>query len=177
MQKITIITAVSFNCNSGDGAFGIMIMEDENKKFLSKKYKKTTYNKIALQAMIYGIERISNPSEILIYTTSKYFMKAFNKNRIRKHKKERGTSQLWERFYQLSYGHTVNIIRIKKGTNPYFIICKRIARICLQKGISIHEYNRKQNTNKLNNNKPSIKYVGTYRKHLEYFHSDAIIDD
>ena len=111
----------------GPGGYGTVLHYVDNKGVLhereySQGYVKTTNNRMELMAAIVGLEALTRPCEVEIYSDSRYLTDAFNKKWIdgwiRKNWK-RGKNEpvknreLWERLLKAMEPHKVNFIWVK----------------------------------------------------------------
>ena len=111
----------------GPGGYGTVLHYVDNKGVLhereySQGYVKTTNNRMELMAAIVGLEALTRPCEVEIYSDSRYLTDAFNKKWIdgwiRKNWK-RGKNEpvknreLWERLLKAMEPHKVNFIWLK----------------------------------------------------------------
>lgn len=111
----------------GPGGYGTVLHYVDNKGVLhereySQGYVKTTNNRMELMAAIVGLEALTRPCEVEIYSDSRYLTDAFNKKWIdgwiRKNWK-RGKNEpvknreLWERLLKAMEPHKVDFIWVK----------------------------------------------------------------
>lgn len=127
-MKVNIYTDGAARGNpDGPGGYGTIITYQDSKgvihtKEISGGYKKTTNNRMELMAVIKGIEALTKPCEIDLYSDSKYVTDAFNQNWIEgwiKKGWKRGKNEpvknvdLWQRLLKAKEMHQVNFIWVK----------------------------------------------------------------
>lgn len=127
-MKVTIYTDGSARGNpDGPGGYGTVIEfvdKDGNlhKREYSCGYKKTTNNRMELMAAIIGLEALTKPCTVNLYSDSQYLVKAFNERWIDSWIKKgwkRGKNQavknidLWKRLLLAKEMHEVNFIWVK----------------------------------------------------------------
>lgn len=111
----------------GPGGYGTILQYIDSKGNLherefSQGYKKTTNNRMELMAAIIGLEALTKPCQVELYSDSKYLTDAFNQhwidNWVAKGWK-RGKNQpvlnpdLWKRLLKAKEPHQVTFIWVK----------------------------------------------------------------
>ena len=87
-MKVTIFTDGAARGNpEGPGGYGTIIQYvdpkgDLHERELSQGYVKTTNNRMELMAAIAGLEALTKPCRVELYSDSKYLTDAFNQNWI-----------------------------------------------------------------------------------------------
>jgi len=128
--------------NPGPGGFGVILEYKGHKKELSKGYQLTTNNRMELLGVIFGLENLKKPSNVEVYSDSKYLVNAVNEGWVVKwqennwfrNKKERAVNiDLWKRLLVLMETHTVNFNWVK-GHNGHLQNerCDELAGIALK---------------------------------------------
>lgn len=127
-MKVTIYTDGAARGNpEGPGGFGTILVFVDSKgqehiRELSGGYKKTTNNRMELMAAIAGLEALTKPCEVELYSDSQYLVKAFNEHWLEgwiKKGWKRGKNEpvknvdLWERLLEAMKPHKVNFIWVK----------------------------------------------------------------
>ena len=111
----------------GPGGYGTVLHYVDSKGVLhereySQGYVRTTNNRMELMAAIVGLEALTRPCEVELYSDSKYLTDAFNKNWIdgwirknwRRGKNEPVKNrELWERLLKAMHPHHVTFIWVK----------------------------------------------------------------
>ena len=77
--NITIYTDGSSRGNPGRGGFGTLLISGTRRKEIAVGYQKTTNNRMELLAAIAGLEVLKRPSDVTLYSDSKYVIDAVNK--------------------------------------------------------------------------------------------------
>jgi len=127
-MKVKIYTDGSARGNpNGPGGYGCVIHYIDNngelhKREYSQGYVKTTNNRMELMAAIIGLEALTHPCEVEIYSDSKYVVDAFNQKWIdswiakgwkRGKNKPVKNIDLWQRFLKAKEKHQVDFIWVK----------------------------------------------------------------
>lgn len=111
----------------GPGGYGTILTCVDAKGVLHEReysagYKKTTNNRMELMAVIVGLEALNRPSQVEIYSDSKYVVDAFNQHWIDSWLKKnwkRGKNEpvknidLWKRLLRAKEPHEVRFIWVK----------------------------------------------------------------
>lgn len=128
MLQVKIFTDGAARGNpDGPGGYGTVIEFVDSKGELHTReysggYKKTTNNRMELMAAIVGLEALTKPCQVELYSDSKYLVDAFNQgwldNWIKKGWK-RGKNEpvknipLWQRLLKAKDPHQVTFIWVK----------------------------------------------------------------
>jgi ribonuclease HI len=127
-MKVNIYTDGAARGNpDGPGGFGTVLTYEDAKglvhtREISGGYKKTTNNRMELMAAIRGLEALTKPCQVDLYSDSKYVIDAFNQNWIDgwiKKGWKRGKNEpvknidLWQRLLKAKEMHEVNFIWVK----------------------------------------------------------------
>ena len=127
-MKVTIYTDGSARGNpDGPGGYGtILSYIDSNGKEHIREYSqgfvRTTNNRMELLAAIVGLEALTKPCEVTLYSDSQYLVKAFNEHWIEgwiKKGWKRGKNEpvknvdLWKRLLAAMKPHQVEYIWVK----------------------------------------------------------------
>ena len=128
LHKVDIYTDGAARGNpEGPGGYGTIIVYVDSKgqehiREYSAGYKKTTNNRMELMAAIVGLEALTKPCRVTLYSDSQYLVKAFNKNWIEgwiKKGWKRGKNEpvknvdLWKRLLKAMEPHKVQFVWIK----------------------------------------------------------------
>lgn len=111
----------------GPGGYGVVLQYMDrsgtlHERELSAGYKKTTNNRMELMAAIRGLEALTKPCKVKLYSDSKYLVDAFNQNWIggwvkrgwkKADKKPVKNVDLWKRLLQVMEPHEVTYIWVK----------------------------------------------------------------
>lgn len=127
-MKVRIYTDGAARGNpDGPGGYGCVLHYTDAKGELHKReysggYKKTTNNRMELMAAIVGLEALTRPCEVELYSDSKYVVDAFNQRWIDgwiKKGWKRGKNEpvknidLWKRLLAAKEKHQVTFIWVK----------------------------------------------------------------
>ncbi len=108
--------------NPGPGGYGVVIARPAGPVELSGGFRKTTNNRMELLACIVGLEYLSSPSRVSLYSDSRYVVDGITKGwarnwRRRGWKKSNGEKalniDLWERLLRLCDLHDVAFVWVK----------------------------------------------------------------
>lgn len=128
MMKVTIYTDGAARGNpDGPGGYGTLLrFVDKNgtvhEREHSAGYKKTTNNRMELMAAIVGLEALTRPCEVTLYSDSKYLTDAFNRNWIgswlkngwrNSQKQPVKNVDLWKRLLEAAKPHQVSYVWVK----------------------------------------------------------------
>ena len=122
-MSIRIYTDGSAKGNPGPGGYGIVLLSDEgHRKELAKGYRKTTNNRMELLAVIVALEMLkSRPTDVLVYSDSKYVVDAVEKKWVfnweKKYFDKKKNVDLWKRFLIVFRQHNVKFIWVKGHAN------------------------------------------------------------
>jgi ribonuclease HI len=121
-HKIIIYTDGSARGNPGPGGYGAVMLSGQHRKELFEGFALTTNNRMELLAVIVALEALKfKPSDVTIYTDSKYVVDAVEKGwvfeweKIRFKKKK--NEDLWLRLLKIFRQHNVKFIWIKGHAN------------------------------------------------------------
>lgn len=143
MQEVNLYSDGSARGNpDGPGGYGT-ILQYRNacgevfEKELSGGYKKTTNNRMELMGCIVGLEALTRPCDVTVFSDSKYLTDAFNqhwidawvkKNWIRKGSGPVRNVDLWKRLLCAMSQHKVSFVWIKgHDGHPENERCDRLA--------------------------------------------------
>jgi len=79
MSKIEIYTDGACSGNPGPGGWGAVLLYKEHEKRISGGEKDSTNNRMELRAVSEALKTLKKPSELTIYTDSKYVMDGITK--------------------------------------------------------------------------------------------------
>ena len=143
MLEVKIYTDGAARGNpDGPGGYGTVLqfIDSQGKlheKELSAGYKKTTNNRMELMAAIVGLEALTKPCNVELYSDSKYLVDAFNQHWIDgwiKKNWTRGKNQpvknpeLWKRLLAAMEPHNVTFNWVKgHAGHPVNERCDRLA--------------------------------------------------
>lgn len=143
MGSVSIYTDGACRGNpDGPGGYGVLLRYIENngtvhEKELSQGFIKTTNNRMELMAAVAGLEALTRPCLVDLYSDSKYLVDAFNQGWLRNwvkndwSRKRSGPVKnidLWKRLLNATKGHKINFIWVKgHDKNPDNELCDKLA--------------------------------------------------
>lgn len=102
--------------NPGPGGYGVVLRMGDHERELSGGFRLTTNNRMELLAVIKGLETLTRPCRVVLYSDSRYVVDAMEKgwavkwraNRWQRNKRERAVNpDLWARLLDLCATHDV----------------------------------------------------------------------
>jgi len=99
---IEIYSDGAYNPVLGQGGWGAVVLEDEQKRVFSGRAKETTSNRMEITAALEGILRTPQGAEVVVYTDSQYLFGCMAKGWQR-----RANRDLWERLDEAVSQHKV----------------------------------------------------------------------
>ena len=137
MKTVTLYTDGACSGNPGPGGWGAILMYGPHKKEMSGGERGTTNNRMELTAVIRGLEALTEPCVVELYSDSKYVIDALEKGWARSwkargwvkgDKKPALNPDLWERLLALCDTHTVHLHWVKgHADNPHNNRCDQLA--------------------------------------------------
>ena len=122
-MSIRIYTDGSAKGNPGPGGYGIVLLSDEgHRKEVAKGYRRTTNNRMELLSVIVALEMLkSRPTDVLVYSDSKYVVDAVEKKWVfnweKKYFDKKKNVDLWKRFLVVYRQHNIKFIWVKGHAN------------------------------------------------------------
>jgi len=116
--NVTIYTDGAAEPNPGHGGYGVVLLFGQRRKELSAGFDLTTNNRMELLAVIVGLEALTKPCTVTVYSDSKYVVDSVENDSVRKWrsnnwmrtKSERAkNSDLWQRFLTAYEKHSVSL--------------------------------------------------------------------
>ncbi len=137
MKQVTLYTDGACSGNPGPGGWGAILIYGAHKKELSGGERATTNNRMELTAVIKGLEALSEPCQVDLWSDSKYVIDALEKGWakswrakgwVKGDKKPALNPDLWERLLELCQEHRVTLHWVKgHADDPYNERCDRLA--------------------------------------------------
>ena len=122
VNPVHIYTDGACTGNPGPGGYGVIVQQNGARKEFSQGYRLTTNNRMELMAAIVGLGALSQPSQVKLYTDSKYVADAINLGWLdgwrargwRKADKNKVLNpDLWQQLLRLLEKHKVEMIWVK----------------------------------------------------------------
>lgn len=114
---IEIFTDGASSGNPGPGGYGVILRSGKHYKELSEGFRKTTNNRMELLAVIKGLEALKNPSEVVLFSDSKYVIDAIEKGWVygwvKKGFAGKKNKDLWLRYLDVSKLHRIKYVWVK----------------------------------------------------------------
>lgn len=143
MKKVDLYTDGACSGNPGPGGYAAILIYQGKEKVLSGSQIQTTNNRMELTAVITGLSALKEPCEVTVYSDSKYFIDALEKDWIIKwkqngwrksDKKPVLNTDLWEQILELMQRHKLRTVWVKgHDGNPYNERCDQLAVMESQK--------------------------------------------
>lgn len=122
MKKVLLFTDGACSGNPGRGGYGAILRYKDNEKVLSRGFRLTTNNRMELLAAIVGLEALTEPCEVELYSDSKYLVDALTKGWVDSWKKKGWKKadgkpalnvDLWQRLLAQTQRHSVSFVWLK----------------------------------------------------------------
>lgn len=137
MKEVYLYTDGACSGNPGPGGYGAILVYNGHEKVLSAGYRETTNNRMELLGVIVGLNALTQPCRVQLYTDSKYVSEAIEKGWARswqengwrkKDKKPAKNPDLWEELLALLDKHDVVIHWLKgHAGHEYNERCDKLA--------------------------------------------------
>lgn len=135
--RITIHTDGACLGNPGPGGYGIVLQSGGQRGELSGGYRLTTNNRMELMGPIKALQALNQPSDVTLYSDSRYVVDAVNKGWAKKwranswmrNKKEQAVNpDLWAQLLELLEEHDVEFRWVRgHAGNPENERCDQLA--------------------------------------------------
>ena len=125
MSDLLLYTDGACSGNPGPGGYGAILMFGDKEKELKGGFRSTTNNRMEILAIIKGLEALKRPSELVVFSDSRYVIDTITKGWainwrkkgwMRTPKEKAKNHDLWEVMLELDKLHTVEW-RWVKGHN------------------------------------------------------------
>lgn len=114
---IEIFTDGASSGNPGPGGYGVILRSGKHYKELAEGFRKTTNNRMELLAVIKGLEALKNPSDVVLYSDSKYVIDAIEKGWVfgwvKKGFAGKKNKDLWLRYLDVCKPHRIKYVWVK----------------------------------------------------------------
>lgn len=133
MDRVEIYTDGSALGNPGRGGWGVILLWGGQRKEMSGGFHLTTNNRMELVAVCEGLEALTRPCEVTIYSDSKYVVDAIDKGWVFGWEKKgfsgKKNPDLWMRFLEVAERHKVRMRWVKgHAANPLNERCDILAK-------------------------------------------------
>lgn len=117
MKGVKIYTDGACDGNPGPGGYGAILFLEGERQEISQGYRLTTNNRMEIKAVIEALKMVETPSEVTVYTDSKYIADSFNQgwlenwaqsDWVRKGGKRVPNADLWRELLDLTRYHEVD---------------------------------------------------------------------
>lgn len=143
LKRVTLYTDGACSGNPGVGGWGAVLICGESELKISGGEAETTNNRMELQAVIEGLERLKYPCRVDVYSDSAYVVNAFVQNWIdgwergnwrKADKKPVLNAELWQKLLRLTRVHEVTFHKVKgHADNELNNLCDELARGAIEK--------------------------------------------
>ena len=122
MSHVVIYTDGAAEPNPGPGGYGVVLLAGKHRKELSGGFRKTTNNRMELLAVIVGLESLTKPCLVTLYSDSKYVVDSVEKGSVHRWSKNNWyrtktdrakNADLWARFLDIYAKHKVRFKWVK----------------------------------------------------------------
>ncbi|MBI4339295.1 MAG: ribonuclease HI [Chloroflexi bacterium] len=113
---VTLYTDGACIGNPGPGGYGVVLLQGSDRRELSAGYRRTTNNRMEIMAAIAGLEALTQPCYVTVYSDSQYLVNAIEEgwaekwraNGWMRTRNQRALNpDLWERLLKLCEFHSV----------------------------------------------------------------------
>ncbi len=121
-KKVIIYTDGGCEPNPGPGGYGVVLLHNNRRRELSGGFRLTTNNRMEIYAAIQGLQALTEPCQVTLYSDSEYLVNGINKgwavrwkaNRWMRNKREKALNpDLWEQLLDLCAKHQVTFIWLR----------------------------------------------------------------
>ena len=122
LSHVVIYTDGAAEPNPGPGGFGVVLLAGKHRKELSGGFHRTTNNRMELMGVIVGLEALTKPCRVTLYSDSKYVVDSVEKGSVEKWSKNNWyrtkadkakNADLWARFLLIYAKHQVRFKWVK----------------------------------------------------------------
>lgn len=122
MPTVEIYTDGGCESNPGPGGYGVVLLHPKKRAQASGGFRLTTNNRMEITAAIKGLEMLTRPCKVILYSDSQYVVETMTKGWATRWKnnqwwlnnKERAkNADLWERLLKLCETHQVEFRWVK----------------------------------------------------------------
>lgn len=122
MSHVIIYTDGAAEPNPGPGGYGVVLLAGKHRKELSGGFHRTTNNRMELMGVIVGLEALTKPCRVTLYSDSKYVVDSVEKGSVQRWSKNNWyrtksekakNADLWARFLLIYTKHQVRFKWVK----------------------------------------------------------------
>lgn len=122
MSHVIIYTDGAAEPNPGPGGYGVVLLAGRHRKELSGGFHRTTNNRMELMGVIVGLEALTKPCRVTLYSDSKYVVDSVEKGSVQRWSKNNWyrtksekakNADLWARFLSIYTKHQVRFKWVK----------------------------------------------------------------
>lgn len=122
MKEVTINSDGGSFGNPGPGGYGVVLKYKNHRKELSGGFRKTTNNRMEILGVIRGLQELTEPCNVKIFTDSRYVVNTISKgwalkwranNWVKSNKEVAANSDLWAILLELCDKHKVTMNWVK----------------------------------------------------------------
>ncbi len=122
LSHVIIYTDGAAEPNPGPGGYGVVMMAGKHRKELSGGFHRTTNNRMELMGVIAGLEALTKPCRVTLYSDSKYVVDSVERGSVQKWSKNNWyrtktdkakNADLWARFLAVYAKHQVRFKWVK----------------------------------------------------------------
>ncbi len=134
---VEIYTDGACSGNPGPGGYGVVLKYKGVIKELSGGFARTTNNRMEIMAVIKGLEALTRPCRVIVYSDSQYVINALNlgwverwkaNGWLRANKAPAKNADLWERVLSLAARHKITWVWVKgHAANKFNLRCDQLA--------------------------------------------------
>ena len=143
-KDVTIYTDGACLGNPGPGGYGVVLLYGRTRKELSGGCRLTTNNRMEITAAIVGLQALTVPCRVTLFTDSQYLANAITKGWARRwqqngwmrNKSEKAlNTDLWEKLLDLCRRHEVRFVWVRgHAGNPENERCDELSRHAATRG-------------------------------------------
>ena len=147
LSHVIIYTDGAAEPNPGPGGYGVVMMAGKHRKELSGGFHRTTNNRMELMGVIVGLEALTKPCRVTLYSDSKYVVESVERGSVQKWRKNNWyrtknekakNADLWERFLDVYAKHRVQFKWVKGHAGiPENERCDELAVAAAQSGDTV----------------------------------------
>lgn len=129
-MRVEIYTDGAAKGNPGPGGYGVVILYTDKKGVVHRReysegFERTTNNQMEILAAVVGLEKLTTPCEVDLYSDSQYLVKAFREHWVeswikkgwrRSNKEPVKNVDLWKRLLAAKEPHNVTFYWVKGHT-------------------------------------------------------------